>query len=107
MDSAAREQLLGHLQTELEQIFAAFVGGDDVAPSRRLRLEGAMQAGVLTGLLQEAELLSLLDAQYSAAFGEALDTASIAVRGHPRDKPYELIDIRIPVRMQRAPVYPS
>jgi hypothetical protein len=87
------------LGRRLRAVFAAYAGGQDVAPGERLRLEGYMQAGIELGLASRDELVLLLQQTHLEYMGQEL-----AEPFPPMD---ENSVIPIPVRMQRAPVYPS
>jgi hypothetical protein len=93
------------LLTELEQrwrkMFAALEAGDDVAPSRRLRAEGMMEAAVLLDVATPEELLNTMDRCYQDVFGRDIG----------EDFGDDWRDFfpfpQIPAMGKRAPVYPS
>lgn len=92
------------LRTELEHrwesMFAALAVGDDVAPSRRLRTEGLMEAAVLLGAT-EAELDEALVRCHCRVF----DRAPADVFGGDWRTLFPFP--QIPAMAKRAPVIPS
>ena len=93
--------LMDEVNRRWEQLFRQLAAGDDASPAQRLRLEGLMEALVITGECEPAEVQAAMNRCHSAAFGHNLSEAigdDWAVL-HPFPQ--------IPVFMRRAPVYPS
>lgn len=78
----------------LRELFVDMAAGAGVSPTRRLRLEGYMQAGVELGLMTRQRGVELLCHAFNAQFNESLSIDS-PILGEPGAKP---VDIRIPVR---------
>jgi len=97
----ATKALLDELEKRWRAMFADLAGGDDVAPGRRLRAEGMMEAAVLLQLAPEEELDRALGRCFRAAFGHGLD----AEFGADWREFYPFP--QIPAVGRRAPVYPS
>ncbi len=72
--------------------------GAGVSPTRRLRLEGYMQAGVECQLISRQRAVELLCQAFCAQFNESLSSDS-PILGDPNATP---VDIRIPVRFPVA-----
>jgi hypothetical protein len=93
------QQFLQQVTRRLGLVFAAYARGGDVSPGERLRLEGYMQAGIELGMASREELILLLKQVHLDHLGQEL--------ADPFPPMEEASVIPIPVRMQRAPVYPS
>lgn len=93
--------LLQELDTRWRHIFEALAGGEDVAPARRLRTEGLMEAAALLGLATQEDLLAAMDDCYREAFGHTL--AQDFGEDWPEFYPFPVI----PAVGRRAPVYPT
>jgi hypothetical protein len=89
------------IDQRLQALLAQLGKGQDAPPGQRLRLEGLMEAALLTGCASEAELRSLLEARYREAFGRRLEEDLGA--GWESFFPFP----QIPVMGRRAPVFPS
>ena len=84
-----------------ETLFRQLEAGDDAPPSQRLRLEGLMEALVISGELGAEELQAAMDACYQRVSGESFSAA--LGDGWTTAYPFP----QIPAFMRRAPVYPS
>jgi hypothetical protein len=93
--------LLKELHARWVQMFSSLAAGDDVPPALQLRTEGLMEAAVILGLAEEAEIQGAMNEQYAATSGRAIEEDFgpqwQALFPFPQ----------IPVVAQRAPVYPS
>ena len=93
--------LLREIHSRWDAIFCALLDGDDVAPAQLLRTEGMMEAAVLAGVAEEAEVLAALQERYHAACGRSLEdefgTQWSVLFPFPQ----------LPAFARRAPVYPS
>lgn len=90
------EQFPGELQRRLEDFYQALAQYGEVAPGVRFRLEGMLEAALLLQCVSDEELRRLVGDAYRQHMGEPPP----ALPGNP--EPYHL-----PVRWQRAPVFPS
>jgi hypothetical protein len=97
----ARDRLLGELDKRWRAMFADLAGGDDVAPGRRLRAEGLMEAVQLLQLATAAELDQAMARCFLDTFGREL----VAEFGEDWREFYPFP--QIPAVGRRAPVYPS
>ena len=82
-------------------LFRQLEAGDDAPPSQRLRLEGLMEALVISGESSAEKLQAEMDACYQRVSGESF-SASLGedwATVHPFPQ--------IPAFMKRASVYPS
>ena len=84
--------------TRLRELLADMAAGAGVSPTRRLRLEGYMQAGVELGLMTRQRGVELLCDAFNAQFNESISIES-PLLGEPSATP---VDIRIPVRFPVA-----
>lgn len=93
--------LLAQIEERWREMFVDLAAGYDVAPTRRLRTEGLMEAAALLGLSTAAQLLARMDAVYTEVNGESLADALDAnwQQFHPFPE--------IPAMQRRAPVIPS
>ncbi len=95
------EHLLDELERRWRSMFADLAHGDDLPPGERLRTEGMMEAAVLVGAATPSELVSRMDACFTAAAGgtlaETLGEDWLEVFPFPQ----------VPAMARRAPVYPS
>jgi hypothetical protein len=95
------EVLLQELKSRWKLIFSALAEGDDVPPALQLRTEGLMEASVMLGLANEAQLRAAMNEQYAAASGRTISEDF-------GDEWNELFPYpQIPMVARRAPVYPS
>lgn|GEM_PF-2510330 len=95
MNSAEFESIL---TKRLEALFSDMAAGAGVSPSRRLRLEGYLQAGVELGLMSPQRAFRLVCFTFNAQFAENLSEDS-PILGDASSHP---IDIRIPLRLPVA-----
>lgn len=86
------------IATRLRELLADMAAGAGVSPTRRLRLEGYMQAGVELGLMTRQRCVELLCHAFNAQFNESISFDS-PILGEPNATP---VDIRIPVRFPVA-----
>jgi hypothetical protein len=70
------------------------MAGPGVSPSRRLRLEGYLQAGVEMGLITRQQAIDWIVSAFAAQLGEDIAPDS-PILGDPNAEP---ADIRIPLR---------
>jgi hypothetical protein len=83
--------LLDHLRDELGAMVQALADGRDVAPARRLHLEGAMEAALGAGLLSEETVAALCAALLSPPHAVQIE------RG----------EVQLLLWQERAPVWPT
>jgi hypothetical protein len=93
--------LMDEVTGRWDAMFRQLAAGDDAPPSQRLRLEGLMEALVITGEYSPQAVQAAMDHSYRTVFGQDL---AAALGGdwqtlHPFPQ--------IPAFMRRAPVYPS
>jgi hypothetical protein len=94
-------ELQAEIIRRLEQMYRTLHAGDDVAPATSLRTEGLLEAAVLAGVADQQSLDQLLNQSYSAV---CKTTLAQSFGDDWRDfYPFP----QIPLRMQRAPVFPS
>ncbi len=93
--------LMDEVTQRWEQLFRQLAAGDDAPPAQRLRLEGLMEALVITGECEATEVQAAMNRCHVAAFGHDLSQA--IGDDWPDLHPFP----QIPVFMRRAPVYPS
>jgi len=89
------------LKNRFDRMFAALAGGDDAAPSLRLRAEGLMEAVILSGLADEDAVDAMLGRSYRLAFKREVEEDFGADWRSFYPFP------QIPAVGRRAPVYPS
>ena len=89
------------MSRRLQQMYQALHEGDDMAPSMLLRVEGLMEAAVLTKIADQQSLDDLLDQCHYSVCQRTLaqDYGADWRRFYPFPQ--------IPFMAQRAPVYPS
>lgn len=93
--------LLGEIESRWRGMFAQLAAGGDVPPAARLRTEGMMEAAIILEQSDEAQLLTVMERSYEAAFG----TTIAADFGEDWRDFYPFP--QIPAMGRRAPVYPS
>jgi len=93
--------LMEEVTRRWEVLFRQLADGDDAPPSQRLRLEGLMEALVITGEATPHGLQEAMDAAYRGVTGNGF--AAALGDGWAEHYPFP----QIPAYMQRAPVYPS
>ncbi|WP_439101572.1 hypothetical protein [Congregibacter sp.] len=93
--------LAEEIRQRLSAQFQRVADGHDLPPGPRFRLEGLMEAAVLTGECEEDELRELIAELHGNIVGESLDArlGERWKRWHPFPQ--------IPLYMERAPVSPS
>jgi hypothetical protein len=95
------QKLIDTIDQRLQALLSQLCAGLDAPPGQRLRLEGLMEAAVLTVSASEAELRSLLEARYREVFGRTLEED--LGEGWESFFPFP----QIPAMARRAPVFPS
>ena len=95
------QPLISELETRWHQMFSALADGDDLPPGIRLRAEGVMEAAVLVGDAEPAEIDAAMDTCYRQAFGCSLEQEF--GEGWRDFFPFP----QIPAMARRAPVFPS
>lgn len=96
---------MGALESEIRQRLKAqfhlLAGGDDVPPGPRYRLEGLMEAAVISGEVEKDALRALVAQMYQDIFAEAIEArlGEDWEQWHPFPQ--------IPAFTNRAPVSPS
>ncbi len=93
--------LLDELERRCTALFAALSRGEDVPPGPALRTEGLLEAALLLGRSEQAQLDALLAQCYAESMGRPL-SADLGEQWR-EDYPFP----QIPLWMQRAPVVPS
>lgn len=93
--------LLDELERRFAHMFAALAAGDDLPPTARLRAEGMMEAASIAEIASEAEVSTLMQQCYRAAFGCGVEDDFGADWAEYFSFP------QIPAMAKRAPVYPS
>lgn len=93
--------LMDEVTRRWDALFSQLAAGDDAPPSQRLRLEGLMEALVITGEHSPDQIQADMAQHYEAVFGHGIDHAV----GEDWTSSYPFP--QIPAFMQRAPVYPS
>ena len=93
--------LMDEVTRRWNELFRQLAAGDDAPPSQRLRLEGLMEALVITGECAPDEVQATMAEHYQAVFGHGIEQA--IGDDWARFCPFP----QIPAFMQRAPVYPS
>ena len=93
--------LMDEVTRRWNELFCQLAAGDDAPPSQRLRLEGLMEALVITGECAPAEVQAAMEQCYREAFGHGF--ARAVGENWSSLHPFP----QIPAFMQRAPVYPS
>ena len=101
MREHALDSIITELTSRLRGIVSDLAEGQDIPPSRSLRLEGMLEAAVLTGTASAAELDVLLETCYRDGMGRTLTDEL----GENWREVYPFPEL--PLRMPRAPVYPS
>lgn len=91
---AAGSKLVETLDARLRAIFAAYRDNEDVSPAQRFRVEGFAEALILAGELSEPHWIAMIARLYQEEVGQVLPESAAGSN-------------RIPLLMQRAPVYPS
>ena len=94
-------KLIDTIDQRLQALLSQLGAGLDVPPGQRLRLEGLMEAAVLTDIATEAELRALLEARYREAFGHSLEDDL----GESWQSFFPFP--QVPAMARRAPVFPS
>ena len=89
-------QFVALAQQRLDDFYKQLALTGEVAPGVRFRLEGFLEAGLVLQLVESRQLASMITASYRAFMGESTSPCPLA------DVP-----VQLPVRWQRAPVYPS
>jgi len=95
------QELMDTIDRRLQTLLSQLCAGLDAPPGQRLRLEGLMEAAVLTDIASAAELRSLLEVRYREAFGRTLEDD--LGEGWEFFFPFP----QIPAMARRAPVFPS
>ncbi len=93
--------LMEEVTSRWDALFRQLAAGDDAPPSQRLRLEGLMEALVITGECSQDDVQAAMDRSYREAFGQNLSAALGSDWRHVHPFP------QIPAFMRRAPVVPS
>jgi hypothetical protein len=83
-------------QQRLDDFYAQLALTGEVAPGVRFRLEGFLEAGLALQLVEPRQLATMIAASYRAFMGES-----------PEPCPVADVAVQLPVRWQRAPVYPG
>jgi hypothetical protein len=86
---------LAQLDQHIVACINAMREGLDVPPATRYRLEGQIESAIALGLIERAVIQAQIDAHYQALLGAVPERAA-------RDA-----CVRLPLRMQTAPVYPG
>ena len=97
----AMDPLLEEIDGRLRALVARLDGGDDAPPAQRLRLEGLLEAAVISGIAQREALQARVADAFTAVTGRSLDdTLGEDWRDlHPFPQ--------LPLYMRRAPVVPG
>jgi hypothetical protein len=94
-------QLMTEIEKRLQAAYARVAAGDDLPPGIRYRLEGLLEAAVITGQQREAELLATIAAVHEEVLGES--PAALYGRDWQTSYPFP----EFPAWQRRAPVTPS
>ncbi len=86
--------LMAIIESRLHEIFAAYAEGLDVAPAKRFRTEGLMEAACMLEMSDQNTVMSLVQSCWREHFEQDFPDVEEGI-------------LRIPVLMKRAPVYPS
>jgi hypothetical protein len=89
-------QYVALAQQRLDDFYSQLALTGEAAPGIRFRLEGFLEAGLVLQLVEPRQLAAMITASYRAFMGEA-----------PEPCPVADVPVQLPVRWQRAPVYPS
>ncbi len=89
-------QFVALAQQRLDDFYSQLALTGEVAPGVRFRLEGFLEAGLVLQLAEPRHLANMINASYRAFMGEP-----------PEPCPIADVPVQLPVRWQRAPVYPS
>ena len=95
------DAILQELASRWRSMYSSLEQGRDVPPAHALRAEGMMEAAVICGVASAVQLDELLSTCYRECTGRALsiDLGEDWREFHPFPQ--------LPLRMRRAPVYPS
>jgi hypothetical protein len=94
-------QLMIEIERRLQAAYARVAAGDDLPPGTRYRLEGLLEAAVITGQHREAELLTTIAAVHEKVLGES----PAVLHGTDWQSRYPFPEF--PAWQSRAPVTPS
>ena len=94
-------ELVSEIERRLRAVYTRIVAGDDLPPALRLRLEGLLEAAVISGCASAGELQALLDNVHQAVAGESL------AERYGADWRERFPFPEFPAWQQRAPVTPS
>lgn len=86
--------LMEIIESRLHEIFSAYAEGLDVAPAKRFRTEGLMEAACLLEISDANAVVSLVQSCWREYFKQDFPEVEDGA-------------LCIPVMMRRAPVYPS
>ena len=95
------DEILRELASRWRSMYSELEQGRDVPPALGLRAEGIMEAAVICGVASAVQLDELLETCYLECTGRALPDD--LGEGWREFYPFP----QLPLRMQRAPVYPS
>ncbi len=95
------DELLEAIENRLGAALSRLAAGGDLPPGHRYRLEGLLEAAVLTGAATEAELAALLRRLFEVHFRRPVEDSLWA--GWKDLHPFPAL----PLYMARAPVSPS
>lgn len=93
--------LQSEIRQRLSEQFRCLARGDDAPPGPRYRLEGLMEAAVITGEAKQERLQAMVAELHQEFFGETLEAR--LGEGWERWHPFP----QIPAFTVRAPVSPS
>jgi hypothetical protein len=94
-------KLLEEIEARLTTAMTRVASGDDLPPGQRFRLEGLMEAAVLTDAASESRLREMVERVHSGCFGLAL--VQRLWDGWEETHPFP----SLPLYTERAPVSPS
>ena len=97
----AESPLLIEIDARLRTLYAELGDGGNSSPGYRFQLEGLLQAAVILNIATVPGLWQLLDRVYTELYGHSAESVCGSAWEDPGGFP------ALPVRGQRAPVYPT
>lgn len=88
------------IKERLQILLKEFAQYGDVPPATVHRLEGLLEAGVLSGFLSRQETELMIKAVYQEEMGQSWQEDSVSIAQNDGV-------FRLPLRMARAPVWPT
>ena len=93
------ERFQREAQRRVEAFYRDLTTLGETPPARRFGLEGFLEAGIVLELASQESLRQLVNGRFERYFGEP-PPAPVAACAEP-------VGVAVPVRWQRAPVFPS